>query len=325
MDASRNSDVRSPRRELTITRVFEASSRAAFRAWTDPQRLARWWGPRGFTSPVCEFDAKAAGAIRIDMRGPDGTVYPMTGEVREILEPERLVFACTPLDGRGTPIFEVVNTVTFTERKGKTSVAVHARVVKATPAAIPYLAGMEAGWSQSLDRLGALLGAHPGTERPEGKGISRAADREIVVSRVLDAPREMVWDAWIDPQEVVRWWGPRGFTTTVETMDVRPGGVWRQVMHGPDGTEYPNNSVFTEVVRPERIAFDHGGAATGRKGVNFRATWTFEELNRHQTRVTMRSVFPSAQDRERVVKEYGALEGGKQTLERLEEHLRSKT
>jgi len=148
--------------------------------------------------------------------------------------------------------------------------------------------------------------------------------RELVLTRIFEAPRELVWEAWTDPQQVVRWWGPRGFTTTIETMDVRPGGVWKHVMHGPDGTDYPNKSVFIEIVKPERIVFSHGGGTKGRRGVRFEATWTFEALNRHQTRVTMRGVFASAEDRERVVREYGAIEGGKQTLERLAEHLQAR-
>src|ERR1700678_444638 len=90
-----------------------------------------------------------------------------------------------------------------------------------------------------------------------------SADREIVISRVFDAPRELVWQAMTDPLHVIHWWGPRGFTTTIEEMNVRPGGVWKQVMHGPDGTDYPNKSIFTEVVKPERLVYAHGG---GKKG-----------------------------------------------------------
>jgi len=328
MDASRSRDLQPAARELVLTRVFKAPRRLVFEAWTDQELLAQWWGPRGFTNPVCELDARVAGTIRIDMRGPDGTVYPMTGVIREIVEPERLVFICTPLDRDGRAIFEVENTVTFTERSGKTTVTVQARVGMSTPAAVPYLEGMEPGWSQSLERLAKQLtsmkGTGGGVTSPETKGLTPTADREIVVSRVFEAPRELVWEAWTDPEQVVRWWGPRGFTTTIEIMDVRPGGVWKHVMHGPDGTDYPNKSVFIEVVKPERIVFSHGGGTKGRRGVSFEATWTFEALNRHQTRVTMRGVFPSAKERERVVKEYGAIEGGKQTLERLGEHLQAK-
>lgn len=149
---------------------------------------------------------------------------------------------------------------------------------------------------------------------------AETAEREIVITRVVDAPRELVWQAWTDPRHVVRWWGPRGFSTTIEKMDVRPGGVWKHVMHGPDGTDYPNSSVFKEVVKPERIVFSHGGGKAGGPGAHFMATWTFEALG-DKTRVTIHMVFDSVVDRDVVVKEYGAIEGGKQTLARLEEYL----
>lgn len=84
------------------------------------------------------------------------------------------------------------------------------------------------------------------------------SDREIVLTRVLDAPRELVFDAWTDRKHIAQWWGPRGFTTTIHEMDVRPGGVWRFMMHGPDGVDYPNRIVFREVVKPERLVYDHG-------------------------------------------------------------------
>jgi uncharacterized protein YndB with AHSA1/START domain len=150
------------------------------------------------------------------------------------------------------------------------------------------------------------------------------SDREIVISRVFDAPRELVWEAWTNPAHVAQWWGPNGFTTTIEKMDVRPGGVWQHVMHGPDGTDYSNRSVFTEVVKPERIVYDHGGGKKGDPGVNFTATWTFDEPAAGQTKLTIHMVFPSAEARDKVVKEYGAIEGGHQTLARLAEHLATK-
>jgi uncharacterized protein YndB with AHSA1/START domain len=84
-----------------------------------------------------------------------------------------------------------------------------------------------------------------------------AADKkgwEIVITRMFDAPRELIWDAWTDPKQIVKWWGPRGFTITIHEMDVRPGGVWKSTMHGPDGTDYRNDCEFSEVVKPERIA-----------------------------------------------------------------------
>lgn len=154
------------------------------------------------------------------------------------------------------------------------------------------------------------------------QGTSSTADREIVVSRIFDAPRELVWEAWTDPRHVVHWWGPDGFTTTIAKMDVRPGGTWELVMHGPDGTDYPNRSVFTEVVKPERICFLHGGSRKGDPETQFEATWTFEAVG-NKTRLSIHMVFPTAADRERVVRDYGALEGAKQTLERLAVHLQA--
>ncbi len=155
----------------------------------------------------------------------------------------------------------------------------------------------------------------------KNSALAASADREIVISRVFDAPRELVWKAWTDPEQVVRWWGPRGFTTTVEEMDVRPGGVWKHVMHGPDGTDYPNKSVFTEVVKAERIVYSNGGGRKGGPGVHFVSTWTFDVVDDSKTKVTIRHVFATAADRDRVVREFGAIEGGKQTLERLAEQL----
>jgi uncharacterized protein YndB with AHSA1/START domain len=156
---------------------------------------------------------------------------------------------------------------------------------------------------------------------PKNKSQEPESDREIVITRVVDAQRELVWRAMTDPTHVVHWWGPRGFTTTIQEMDVRPGGSWRHVMHGPDGTDYPNASIFTEVVAPERIAFSQGGGKKGGPSIVFEATWTFGAVEAGKTRITIRMVFPTAADRDKVVNEYGAIEGGRQTLERLSEHL----
>jgi len=141
----------------------------------------------------------------------------------------------------------------------------------------------------------------------------------VVISRIVDATRERVWDAMTDPTQLVHWWGPRGFTTTVREMDVKPGGVWIQVMHGPDGVDSPNVSRFLEVVRPERLVYSHGGGRPGDAAVQFESTWTFESLAEGRTRVTIRHVFSSTAERDRVVREYHAIDGGQQTLERLAE------
>jgi len=144
--------------ELRLTRVFGAPRRLVFKAWTDPQQVARWWGPRGFTNPVCEFDARPGGLIRIEMQAPFGTVYPMTGVVHEVVEPERLVFTARALElESGQPMFDVLNTVTFEDFHGVTKLTLHARLLtkdlKMTPQVAMALSGMEQGWSESLYRL----------------------------------------------------------------------------------------------------------------------------------------------------------------------------
>ncbi|HET6329432.1 MAG TPA: SRPBCC domain-containing protein [Holophagaceae bacterium] len=139
--------------EVSLTRDFDAPRAIVWKAWTDSARLAQWWGPHGFTNPVCELDLRPGGAILIHMRAPDGTVYPMTGILQELAEPERIIFTSAALGLDGKPLFEVLNTITLAEEGGRTKLMVHARVAEVSAGALPYLAGMEVGWSQSLDRL----------------------------------------------------------------------------------------------------------------------------------------------------------------------------
>jgi uncharacterized protein YndB with AHSA1/START domain len=129
-----------------------------------------------------------------------------------------------------------------------------------------------------------------------------------------------VWKAWTDPEHIVKWWGPHGFTTTTEEMNVKPGGVWRYVMHGPDGVDYPNKIVYEELVEPERIVFSHSGAKKGGPNALFQGIVTFVARGA-KTEVTMRQLFRTTAERDQVVKTYGAIEGGKQTFERMAEHV----
>jgi uncharacterized protein YndB with AHSA1/START domain len=148
--------------------------------------------------------------------------------------------------------------------------------------------------------------------------------RVIVGMREFDAPRALVFEAWTDPSHLAQWWGPNGFTTTTSAFELRPGGVWRFVMHGPDGRDYQNRITFDEVLKPERLVYRHGGADDV-EPVQFRTTVTFEDLGNDRTRLTLRAVFPSAEERARVIREYGADKGMVQTLSRLGDYLARKT
>jgi uncharacterized protein YndB with AHSA1/START domain len=143
--------------------------------------------------------------------------------------------------------------------------------------------------------------------------------RTIVTTSVFDAPRVLVFEAWTNPKHLVQWWGPDGFTTTTRAIDVRPGGVWRFVMHGPDGIDYENRIVYDEIVKPERLIYRHPGGEDV-EPVQIHVTVTFEDHG-GKTKLTMRMLFRSAAERDRVAEKYGAVEGAKQTLARLAEHL----
>jgi uncharacterized protein YndB with AHSA1/START domain len=143
--------------------------------------------------------------------------------------------------------------------------------------------------------------------------------RSIVGMREFDAPRELVFSAWTDPVHLAQWWGPNGFTTTTYSFDFRPGGVWRFVMHGPDGRDYQNRITFEEIVPPARIIYRHGGVDDV-EPVQFRQTVIFEDLG-DRTRITWRGDFPTAAERDRVIKDYGADKGLVETLARLSDYV----
>jgi uncharacterized protein YndB with AHSA1/START domain len=145
--------------------------------------------------------------------------------------------------------------------------------------------------------------------------------RSMIATRVIDAPRELVWQAWTDPARLAQWWGPDGFTTTTSAFEQRPGGVWRFVMHGPDGRDYQNRITFDAIVEPERLVYHHGGGDDV-EPVRFVTMVTFEDLG-GRTRVTLHGRFPSAAERDRVIREYGADTGAMQTLARLAAHVAS--
>src|SRR5579863_9975428 len=136
------------------------------------------------------------------------------------------------------------------------------------------------------------------------------SDRELVFTRLFDAPVGVVFEVWTNPAHLPHWWGPYGFTTTIHSMDLRPGGVWRLTMHGPDGRDYHNRLVFIEIDKPHRLVYKHE-PEPGSEPVNFEVTVTFENDN-GKTHLTMRMLFPTAASRDYVVNIHHADEGGPQ-------------
>lgn len=143
---------------------------------------------------------------------------------------------------------------------------------------------------------------------------SSAADREFVHSRLIDAPRERVFRALAEPAHLSRWWGPNGFTSSFDVFEFRPGGVWRFVMHGPDGTDYPNENVFRDITPPERVVVEHIADTH-----HFLLTITFAARG-NQTLVGWHQLFDTAEHRQEIA--HFVQEANEQVLDRLAAEVR---
>ena len=148
----------------------------------------------------------------------------------------------------------------------------------------------------------------------DAAGQSGTGDREVVISRVISAPRELVFEAFTEVRHLSRWWGPEGFTTTTRAFEFRVGGQWDFVMHGPDGTDYQEWICWTEIFPPERIALLHGEYRGDPNAFESVITFAFDGT---ATRIEMRTVFPTKELRDEAVEKYHAIEGGQQTLSNL--------
>jgi uncharacterized protein YndB with AHSA1/START domain len=238
-------------RELVATRVFDAPRELVFKVWTDPEHIGRWWGPTGFTTTTYAMDVRPEGVWRFCMHGPDGVDYQNKVTYLEVVELERIVYKhggdedCAPVN------FEV--TVTFEEQGGKTRLTMRMLFPSAEDRDfIIEKYGADKGLTQTLDRLGEYAAKMAEPKRSDLR-VTLPSDREILLTRVFDAPRRLVFEAITRPEHVVRWWGPHGMTITIDEMDVRPGGTWRFILRTPDGQVCPFKGVYREVVPPERV------------------------------------------------------------------------
>lgn len=144
-------------------------------------------------------------------------------------------------------------------------------------------------------------------------------DREIVITRLVKAPRALVWKACTEPVHIDKWWGPNGFANETIAHDLRVGGEWKYTMTGPDGKVWPNLITYTEVTPIDRLAYDHGDWENPKL---FVGSLTFNDVE-GGTLVTLHTMFPSKEVRDHAIEKYGATEGGKQTLTRLAEYLKN--
>jgi uncharacterized protein YndB with AHSA1/START domain len=275
-----------PVKEVTLTRVFDAPRELVFKAWTDPQLVAQWFGPAYFDIPLCEIDAKPWGRYLIHMRGPDGDIYPDSGVYQEVVAPERIVFtSCAFDDGQGGHQLETLNTLSLTEKNGRTYMTLHIVVTKRTPEVEGALAGMEEGWSQSFEKLEGRLAKTL---------VAIDTNRyEILASRLFDAPRELVFKIHTDPELIPQWYGPRKYTTVIDKLDLRPGGVWRFIQNDNEGNEYVFHGVYRVITPPERLVYTF--EYEGMPGHPMLETITFDEYD-GKTRVTALDRFYNLED-----------------------------
>jgi uncharacterized protein YndB with AHSA1/START domain len=247
-------------RELVLVRVFDAPREAVFKAWTDPKALAQWWGPKGFTNPVCEADARPGGKWRIVMQGPEGGQYPHGGEYLEVVPPEKLVMT-NALEGDIHPFGQSTWTVTFDEVDGRTTLTT--RVVCQSKADRDAMAetGFNQGYGMSLERLDDILHGRapdtgPGQKRDPAASlvlVARPGEPRMSMTRWFDAPRDLVWEAVTKPEHFADWWGPRKYRNVGLQMDFREGGQWSVEQHGGDGEVHPFHGEYLEITAPRRV------------------------------------------------------------------------
>jgi uncharacterized protein YndB with AHSA1/START domain len=321
-DSSSKTQIETTDREIMATRVYDAPRDLVFKLWTDPQHLAQWWGPRGFRTTTFNMDVKPGGVWRFVMHGPDGTDYENKITYIEVDAPKRLRYK------HGGEKTEPVNfevTVTFDDvAGGKTKL--HMRMTFPSAAAKDFV----------VEKYGAVEGLRENTTRlAEYLPILDKPDRPFLISRVFDAPRELVWKAWTERERMMRWFGPKDFTITKATQDLRPGGFFHYNMVAADGTEWWGRWTYREIVPPQRIvwvnSFSDAKGGLGRHPLapewpaEMLATATFAE-HEGKTHLTM-SWYPiNATEDERKVFDTGreSMKGGwTGTMDRLAEYLRT--
>ena len=305
--------------ELTITRIFDAPREKVWKAWTTPEEVKKWWGPKYFTAPVSKIDLRVGGKYLSCMRGSDGKDYWSTGVYRELAPMERIVVTDSFADEKGNVVpasyygmaadfpLELLVTVTFEELGNKTKM-----VLRHEGIPLGMMREMtETGWSESFDKLAEHIAVN-GT-----RIIAERGKQEVIITRVFAAPRTLVFKANTDRNLISQWWGPKRFTTTIDKMDVKPGGQWRFVQRDAAGNEYAFHGVYHEVRSPERIVdtFEFEGMP----GHVSLETCTLEDID-GKTKVMTKSVYQSVEDRDGALAS-GMEEGVLETMDRLAELL----
>lgn len=291
--------------EILTSRVFPVSRDILFDAFADPVKLERWWGPEGFTNTVTRFEFRPGGEWHITMRNSDGTDFENTATFEEVRAPEEIRYF------HHGPIHAFTMVMTFFETTDGTRLTWQ-MIFERNAENIALKKFIAAANEQNFDRLAELLNIEGEIEMNRSDAPDPA--RTLEVSRLVNAPRDLVFAVLSDPDHIDQWWGPDGFRNETHEMVFAEGGVWRYTMHGPDGKAWPNWIRYRVIDKPGRISYEHG-AEIG-EPAHFDGQISLEDRGT-QTLVTLTLVFPSPEARDATLK-FGAVEGGKQTLARLD-------
>lgn len=285
---------------ITVKRVLNASPEEVYEAWLDRENIGKWlFATHDGEMQKVELDPREGGGFEIFEKRREG-VAEHYGKFISLKKPERIVF-----DFWTTPGEEVSRVVFEIKAHDKGSEVVLSTTLPEK--FFEYEDRMITRWRLILENLDELLSLI--------KTEAEVGEREIILTRIFEAPAELVFEAWTTHEHLSQWFGPNGFSITTEKMDFREGGVWKYMMHGPDGTDYPNMITYREIKRPELITYAHT-EGEDEPGANFHTTVTFKEMD-GKTLMKMNMVFPTAEAMQFVIREYGAVQGGQQTTARL--------
>jgi uncharacterized protein YndB with AHSA1/START domain len=311
--------------DLTITRIFDAPRELVWKAWTEPERAKHWWGPRSFTAPFAEMDVREGGSYLLAMRSPEGDDFWSTGVYREIVPMERIVATDSFADEQGNVVpatyygmgsdipLELLTIVTFKDQDGKTKMTL---IHRGFPPG-EHRDNAREGWSESFDKLAEYLASISDERMMEERTVFTAepGEREVVITRAVNAPCEAVFEAMTNPTRIPQWWGPKSLTTTVDKMDVKPGGTWRFIQQDAQGNEYAFSGEYREVVYPERLVQTfHFEPEPDQESLDTLMC----EVQDGKTKVTAHSVFSTVEVRDKALQE-GMEEGARETWDRLAE------
>jgi uncharacterized protein YndB with AHSA1/START domain len=314
--------------KLTIVRDFAAPKHLVWRFWTEPELIKRWWGPAEFTSPVAEIDLRVGGRYLNAMRSPAGDDSWSTGTYKEVRADERLVMTDAFADARGNVVNasyykmtgtwpeELLITLDFEELGSKT----HMRLVHTGLPEGEMLEQTKLGWMGSFDKLDIELRKEQAFAAEGKTTFTFVSDLDILITRIFDAPRELVFATLLDPAALPEWWGPTRYATRVERMDAHTGGSWRFIQMDGEGKEYAFHGDYREIVKPSLIVQTFVWEGMPDKMIV--ETMRLEQMD-GKTKVSSTEHFQGKEDRDGMWKS-GMEEGSGESMDRFAALLRKR-